>query len=76
MISLSCNVYFKVGKHLRFESAWLVDSKCVERLIGLWKDNEGLGKNLKKIIEDSKAWKCSSLNQVHRRKKEFYGETY
>ncbi|XP_050914649.1 uncharacterized protein LOC127129530 [Lathyrus oleraceus] len=70
MISLSCNVYSKVAKHFRFKSAWLVDSNYTDRLMGLWKDNKGLGHKLKNITKDLKAWKCSSLKQVHIRKKE------
>lgn len=63
-------MYSKVVKHFRFKSAWLVDNNYTNRLMGLWKDNEGLGQKLKKITEVSKAWKCSSLKQVHMRKKE------
>lgn len=70
MISLSCNAFSKVTKHFRFESAWLLDGNYIERLMGVWKDNDGLGRNLKKIEDNSKAWKCGTLNEVYMRKKE------
>ncbi|KAI5411584.1 hypothetical protein KIW84_056593 [Lathyrus oleraceus] len=57
-------------KHFRFESVWMLDGNYIERLMGLWKDNDGLGLNRQKIGDDLKALKFSTLNQVHMRKNE------
>lgn len=70
MVSLFCNVYSRVTKHFRFESAWMTSNNYFEMVKGLWKDNDGVDVNLRRIEEETKAWKCSTLRQVHMRKKE------
>lgn len=55
MVSLFCNVYSRVTKHFRFESAWMTSNNYFEMVKGLWKDNDGLDVNLRRIEEDTKA---------------------
>ncbi|XP_058780637.1 uncharacterized protein LOC131654707 [Vicia villosa] len=70
MISLTSNKNARAPSRFRFESAWMVEEKYKERLLGIWKKNEGLKMNLKLVEDDAKYWKCKTLNHMQKTKKE------
>lgn len=70
MITLNADRYVQRPRQFRFESAWVVDAKYKDRVLGIWRKQAELLVNLKNIAVDAASWQCHSLHSLKRKKKE------